>query len=61
MLIIISMLIVAKCVCFVLLVEMSAAGGPVKSDTGVTHTELLRNPSKVLLLTVMINLSIITL
>jgi len=60
MLIIISMLIVAKCVCFVL-VEMSAAGGPVKSDTGVTHTELLRNPSKVLLLTVMINLSIITL
>ncbi|KAF6041480.1 RBM17 [Bugula neritina] len=34
--------------------EMSAAGGPVKSDTGVTHTELLRNPSKVLLLTNMV-------
>lgn len=31
---------------------MAAFGAPVKAETGVTNTELLRNPSKVLFLTV---------
>ncbi|XP_067938031.1 splicing factor 45-like [Watersipora subatra] len=34
--------------------EMASTGAPIKADTGISHTELLRNPSKVLLLTNMV-------